>query len=903
MKKIISILLFAFALVAVNAQEYRHSEGDTPANYKQIQQQFEQWSADKDLNETKGWKWYKRWEEHYKTRLNERGELVDPVYFLREASDYVTTKKEKRAADDSNWLPAGPDYVPQSVGSGAFHGIARVNCITFHPTNPAVFWIGASQGGVWKTSDGGESWTPLNDGLPILRISDITVNPANPDILYACLGDFEYNGVSLELDDRKRHTHYGLGLYKTIDGGLNWEPTGLTVFMEDLDYSLLRRAIINPNNPDELVAGGFEGLWRTTDAGETWTNVMEDLLISDLEQDENNPSVLYAASTYVSTLDEGNARIYKSVDFGATWESLNSGIPATGFVDRVELALAPSNSDVLYAITADLAGGMYAFYKSADGGANWTQQSDQNTPNILHWYEGTSSGGQGSYDLALVVDPNDENTVFAGGVNMWGTHDGGLTWDPASYWVDYYGPSLHADQHQFKYNPLNDRMYVANDGGVMYADEVETVTWNELNEEGVQFPTEWTNISDGMQITSFYRVGTSAADPDYIICGSQDNGTFYYNGAIWYKIIGGDGMNCILHPEDPGTLMGSYQYGSMVSSFNGGFSANYGVSDPILQNEEGEWTTPFFYHEGADRIYAGFGNMWYSTNWGDTWVQNSDFDNLPLEDYPAPASAIASSIDNPDAMYFARRLWYSQGTESEMWVSFLDGDDWEDVTEGLPSTLFFTDVVVDKVDPLMAWVTCSGFEDGVKVFRTLDGGQNWENMSFDLPNIPVNCIALDYIGDEHRLYLGTDLGIYTIADLETSWESFDANMPPVIVSDLDINPESLELYAATFGRGIWKSSFTPYIIDTDVEDVKIDFGMEVYPNPSNGIFNIAVDQTLGDKVTLSVIDILGKTVVNEILGTNQFRTSYELKTDLGSGVYYVLLQMGGSSETVKVVVE
>ncbi|MCB0762753.1 MAG: hypothetical protein KDC12_14600, partial [Flavobacteriales bacterium] len=721
MKRLISSTVLLFGILAINGQELRHSANGESINYVEMQERMRSYESSHDLEKEKGWKWIKRWEQHYATRTNARGELVDPAVFLREAEKQVSLS---RAADDADWLPVGPNVVPTPANGGVFHGISRINCVTFHPTDENTYWIGASQGGIWKTTDNGSSWTPLNDGLPILRISDIAVDPSNTNVMYACLGDFEYNGVALNLDDRKRHTHYGLGLYKSTDGGQNWSPTGLTVFQEDLDYSLMRRVLINPDNTSEVVVAGFEGLWKSTDGGVNWTNVMAGQLMCDLDADPDNPEVLYAASTYVSTLGEGTARVYKSTDFGDSWETLPSGIPSIGEVDRIELAVAPSNTSIVYALAVDIYGGMHSFHRSDNGGTTWTQVSDMFSPNILNWYGGSGSGGQGSYDLALAVDPEDAMRVFAGGINAWGSDDGGMTWDGVSYWIDYYGPSLHADQHQFKFNPLNNRLYVANDGGIIYTDDVQIGSWADADSEpNYNWPTEWVDVSSGMQITSFYRVGVFAGNGEYLLCGSQDNGTFYKNNlGEWTKIMGGDGMDCLIYPGDQDQVIGSSQYGNLMHGQNFGFWDVSQIAWSIQDFEAGEWTTPIYYEPTEDKIYAGYGNLWVAdADSPSFWDQLSDFDVVPEWSYPAPASAIAGCKDDPSSIYFARRLWHSLDLESEMWVTFDGGNSWEDVTSGLPASLYFTDVVVDNVHGTMAWVTCGGFEDGMKVFQTTAG--------------------------------------------------------------------------------------------------------------------------------------------------------------------------------------
>jgi photosystem II stability/assembly factor-like uncharacterized protein len=897
----IAILIFVGMASSniVNGQSYLENSKD--GTFIEQQRQFELWSEGKDLDNTKGWKWYKRWEEHYSKRMNSNGELADPNIFLKAAIKTAHDKQTRKGDDVSNWLPYGPDYLPTSPNPVSGHGISRINCVAFHPTDENTFWIGASQGGIWKTSDAGENWTPLNDGLPILRISDLTIDPTDPDIMYACLGDFEYNAVSLEFDNRKRHTHFGLGVYKTTDGGISWQPTGLTVAQEDFDYSLLRRLVIDPNNPTHLVAGGLEGIWKTTDGGDNWTNVEDDLLICDVEQDPQNPNILFAASMYVSVLDDGSTGILRSTDFGDTWNWVQAGIPQFD-VRRIELAIAPSNPDYIYAHCVNIYGGLYGIYRSTNGGDNWTLMTGQDTPNIMHWYEGNGNGGQGSYDLAFVVHPEDENTIYSGGVNAWGSTDGGATWDGISYWVNYYGVSIHADQHQFKFNPLNNKFYVCNDGGIMTTDDLLIGSWFDVdNEDDYQWPTQWQNLTSGMQLTSFYRLGLSANNPGYLIAGAQDNSTFYYNNDIWINIIGGDGMECLIHPNDPETLVGSSQYGSMSKSYNGGINIDYGIAGSILQEEDGEWTTPFQFHADSEVLYAGYGNLWKSNNLGDSWNKISDFDNIPQLGVPAPCSYFDVCETDNNAIYFAKRLWYSAGVESAMWVTFDEGDNWTDVSDGLPTGLFFTYVTVDDDNPQLAWVTCSGFEDGMKVFKTENGGTDWVNISYDLPNIPVNCVVLDEKSSNHTLYLGTDLGVYTIADGATEWEPFLQNLPNVIVGELEIDYESSEMYAATFGRGIWKTEIPSFVVD--VPDVETAVSYSVGPNPTEDQIGISVDGLENvEWLDVRLVDIKGATVHQERhqVQSGALRSTYFLNA-FSPGVYFMELKAGDWVAVEKIV--
>lgn len=893
-----NLIIATFCLIAIDSSaqiKFEESTSNDSRTFIDLEKEFQDWSNGKDLSIERGWKWYKRWEEHYAQRANGDGSLVDQKIFLEEATKYLKQQKAPYG-QKSSWIPIGPDYKPSSPNPYSSHGVARINCIEFHPTDPNTFWIGTSQGGIWKTNNSGASWTPISDGLPILRISDIEVDPNNTDIIYACVGDFEYNGVALNLDDRKRHTHYGIGLYKTIDGGANWSATGLTVAQTDLDYSLLRRSFVDPANSNNVIAAGFEGIWLSNDAGASWSNTLPDRIICDLEMDPNNPQVLYAASAYLGLLNDGTTEILKSTDFGATWTVLNSGLAANE-ARRMELAIAPSNSNYIYALVVNDIAGLHGVYRSTDGGSTWNQQCD-GTTNILAWSEGVGEvGGQGWYDLGLLVDPNDPNVVHVGGVNIWGSANGGVTWNAEAYWLPYYGPSVHADQHQFKYNSVDDKFYVCNDGGIYRTDSMIISSWDYVNNGG-NWPTVWEDLSDGMQITSFYRLSVSQLVNGAVLAGAQDNSTYYYNGNYWSNVIGGDGMECSFSPSDADMFIGSWQYGGLALTTDGGQSFDYSVADQLNSSEAGEWTTPFFYSEDG-YLYAAFGNLYRSSNNGASWQPLSNFPDVPALGYPVQSSALKQSKNNPGTFYLAKRILHSQGEPASLHVTFDGGGTWTDITNGLPDSLYFTYIAVDDDDPNLAWVTCSGFEDGVKIFKTSNGGQSWQNVSDDLPNIPVNCVIVDETSAMHTLFIGTDLGVYTRQDGDAGWTLYSTNLPNVIISELEIDYNNSELYAATFGRGLWKTSV---VLGTEELDSKYE-GAELSPNPNAGSFVLGLNAKDQSDVLLTIIDIKGSVVYSETLQTEIGLNQVGLDLNLLSGMYFLKLTEGKQSKALKFIVE
>ncbi len=890
-RKLITLSLISILLMNGYAQEN--------SSFTKTEQQIERSVNRSEMETTKGWKYQHRWLDEYKKRVNPEGEFYDGSVFFKEAERVAAEKQSNQGKKAAGWIPVGPT---QRATSSLTKGMGRINCIAFHPTDANTFWVGVAQGGVWKTTDSGANWTPLTDDLPILRISDIAVDPTNTDNIYICVGDYAYMDVALNLDDRKRHSHYGLGVYKSTDGGATWAPTGLTYQMAQLDGSLMRRVIINPNNPDSLVAAGVSGIWLSKNGGTTWTQ-KHDSLIWDIESDPNDPYTLYSTTGYLKNSNQGTAGIMKSTDFGDTWTTLNTGIPARDTVLRIEVAVAPTNSNHIYALACNYDRGFYGVYSSLDGGLNWNYSNAAGL-NILEWFDGTGTGGQGTYDLSLLVDPLDENKIYTGGVNVWGSIDGGNTFDGVSLWYDGAGPGLHADQHQFKYNPLDNKFYVCNDGGLVRTSNIQIGSWFDANNTpGYTWPTNWEYISDGMQTSSFYSIGVSEGNSGNFSAGAQDNATYFNNNNNWSNLFGGDGMHTALHPTNPNIILGSSQYGRILYSWDGG-STSVQMNKPA--NEDGEWVTPFMYEPGnTNLVYGGFGNLYSAAPGNDFLTPLSNFSIMPGATVPAPISHFNVAQSNTSNIYVAKRIYHSYNQLSEFWATSNGGATWTNRTSGLPDKLYFTNVEVDNNDPLSVWVTTAGFEAGNHVYHTTDGGVNWSNITYDLPNLPTHCIAHQDDSYYNTVYVGTDIGVYYSNDTLTSWLPYNTNLPNVIVSDLNINYTDSVIYAATFGRGVWK---TELVIDTlstvDVNGLNFEsLNLGVYPNPNNGIFNLFIHNYEYGSLTLEIIDIMGKSLVSENIYINKKNYQQELNYKLANGMYFLKVSNGNRMRTIRFVVQ
>lgn len=838
--------------------------------------QFNAWSDTTNLRQTKGWKFFKRWEMEVLMHTDGSGEPGDPTDYFRAATESATQRQpqNQNEVQYNAWYPVGPDYVPGNMTGYMENGIGRINCISFHPTNPNTYYVGVAQGGMWKTTNNGINWTPLTDNLPITRISDIAIDPNDPDnTMYISVCDFEYIGVALDLNGRKRNTHYGLGVYKTTDGGATWQATGLTFLMTDGDGSLIRKIIVNPANSNEIVACGVSGIYRSTNAGVTWTLVANGLFW-DMVSNPTNTNVLYAATGWVMTANAGAAGVYKSTNFGQTWTPLTTGMPATGSIQRVKLAIAPSDPNYVYALTTDLMGGFYGIYKTTNGGTNWNYTSP--ALNIYEYDDGFNTGGQGNYDVGAVVSPTNRDEIYVGGINVWGSTDGGVTFEPATHWTLQYGPTIHCDIHYMTVQPTTGNYFVCSDGGVYRTSSIVTQPWTSA-QSGNPWTTNWVNISNGMQVTSFYRLSSSRNSANRLVAGSQDNATMYWDNGTWNTIFGGDGMDNYLDPVDNDMIIGSSQYGWFYRSYDDGMS-DFGTY-PNVNGESGEWTTPVIAdYNNPGTLYAGFENVVMSTDNGDTW---NPISNFPFVNASTEICALAVSNSNDQVLLAAKRVRYELNEPARLYRTTNGGGSWTNITTGIPDSLYHTSVEIAENDANTIYVTMAGFSAGNKVFRSTNGGTTWQNISFNLPNIPVNCIK--YVpGSGGDVMIATDIGVWVLGAANSTWVNQSLGLPNVIVSDIDFNVPMNKIYISTFGRGIWATDLD--VFTQSISATPAPVSMNLYPSPNNGSFTIEMNgNSAVDVYTLEIIDVMGKVVHTQSLSGS---SSYHVRFNAAPGMYY-----------------
>jgi photosystem II stability/assembly factor-like uncharacterized protein len=873
MKKIYFIICFSITILynPLKAQNFHASKIEADGALKSLQKQLYDWADTADVAKAHYWKYIKRWENELSKRTASDGEPGD----ARELINYKQQRSNAKSSSafSADWYPVGPDFIPDNYTYYLENGIGRINCMAFHPTDAQTFYVGVAQGGLWKTTNGGQSWIPLTDELPITRISAIAIDPINPDVIYISLCDFEYIGFGLELNDRKRYPHYGLGVFKSTDGGLSWVQTSLNYDLTDYDASLIREIKIHPENTNTLVACGTSGMFRSEDAGANWTAVL-DTLFWDLVSDPSDADVLYAASGWVNSSNAGYAAIYKSNDFGQSWTLLPTGIPPQGQVQRIKLSVSESNPNFIYALAVDVFGGLYTIYKSTNGGNTWQEMPQE--LNVLDGFEGFDVGGQGTYDLVLHVDRFNPDKIYVGGINLWMSNDGAASFNPVSHWTIYYGETIHADMHYLTQHPLTDEYFICNDGGIYKTDLILSQTWDDAN-SGFVWPSTWENISNGMQITSFYRLSSSKTNDGRLIAGAQDNATFYYNGESWRTIFGGDGMDNLLIPTDDQIVIGAAQFGYIYQSTDGAFEQfnNFSANDGA---EDADWTAPIIgCADGSGRIFAGFQNVWEATNDGAFWFWTG-----PLESLGEPICALAASPQDCDVLYAATKISYVNNAPAQFFKSDNGGGTWQNRTFGLPDSLYFSSIDVSPLNENHVVVSIAGFSSGKKVYRSIDGGLNWENITYNLGNFPAN--MLKFLPQSNHLLVATDAGIFYLEDGSDSWTDESTGLPNAIVSDIEINTAANTVYISTFGRGIWASDLNLILNNKQAKacDEKLSFARK-----SAELWSIGFEGDCHNNYNhLDIVDVMGKTVFSTDVKSMQVDFSLSGKA---SGVYFARL--------------
>lgn len=726
-------------------------------NFEKITTAFNEYWKDKDFRKKgSGFKPFKRWENYWQNLVKEDGTLMTSEEFWTAWQQKNKAKKStSRALPTSNWTPIGP-FTHTNTGSWS-SGQGRVNFVYEDPTNPNTLYIGSPAGGIWKSTNSGANWTPLSDQLPQIGVSGIAVDHTNSNVIYIATGDKDGQDT------------YSVGVLKSTDGGLTWNITGLS-FTGTSDYA--GDIMMHPSNNQILWCATNSGIFKTSNGGTTWTNVQSgNFSKGNIRLRPSDPTTVYAVS---------NTKFYKSTNTGDTFTEITTGLPALS--GRLNLDVTAADANYIYILSATTGYGFQGVYRSTNSGTNWTKISTAATPAIF------DGSGQAGYDMALAVSSSNKDEIYTGLLNVWKSTNGGLGFTKLNDWSNPSGPAYtHADIHFLRY--YGSKLYAGTDGGVYVS-----------NNNGANF----TDLTAGLQISQFYKVAVSKQSAGKMVGGLQDNGGHAYSSSSWKNYYGADGMDTAVDPTNSNIYYGFIQFGGgLYISNNAGESVGTGVSAPATEtgtnDDGGNWVTPLMMNNSGD-LFAGYNRLYKLNTCTFTWDVQS---NTTIGSGDVEQIAVAPNNDNIMFVSNGNQLYKS----TDKGINF-------SLAYTAPSTI--TSICVNYSNNNIVYLTTSG--TGGLALKSTTGGTSFTSFSENLPTLGKNVIKHQGRNSLNPLYLGTTLGVYYRDDSMSQWEPFEANLPNVSVTDLEVNLEDNILTAATYGRGIWQ---TPIPVEIPTNDVKL----------------------------------------------------------------------------------
>ena len=724
----------------------------------------------------------------------------------------------ERAATFGDWVSLGPG----NVGG-------RTRGLVVHPQNSNIMWAGGATGGLWKTTDGGQTWTPQSDFLPTLVLNSLTIDPANSNVLYAGTGEQTQNWR-------------GAGIFKTTDGGDTWNQLPSTATP---DFYFVNRLMVSPAT-GAIYAATNTGLWTSPDGGDTWS--------LSLSSPDGGPSTTSRgglnSGCFDVALQPGQSKdlvlavchppgavtyaVFQNAD--AHGQGSWSQVLSDPLMWYTVLAFAPSQPATVYAVavtndkTGPYAKALLAVYRSQSSGAagTWTPQTSNQVSNRLNagilsidaYYSFNNPfcngnpanldlNGQDGYDLAAAVDPADPNRLWAMGIGIYRSDDGGVNWGWASN-------GTHPDIHLLVFDPgyngtSNQTIYHSDDGGL----------YKTFSGRGVlatcavpQTSINWTSLNNSYATTQFYH-GVPYPGGGAYFGGTQDNETVRGTDAggpnQWYPIYGGDGGVARVDPVNVSNVYVEYVHGALARSTNGGNTFTSGVSGITEPSTNFMFIAPYVFDPANSlRLYTGGAQLWRTENGMVSWTVESA--PIPLVNGAVDSiTAIAISPANPNLVIFGSRNGFIFRSTSALYSD--GGTVWPSTQ---PRVGNISHIEFDPNNPNTVYATYATFNAAVgdnHIYRSTDAGVTWTGIDGvgvnGLPDIPVETILVDS-DNSSWLYVGTDLGLFASFDGGNTWARDSNPFADVITTQLVIDRTAgrKDLYAFTYGRGVWRAALS-----------------------------------------------------------------------------------------------
>ncbi len=706
----------------------------------------------------------------------------------------------------------------RSVGPAFMSG--RISDIAISPDNRSVWYVAVGSGGVWKTENRGTTWTPIFDDEGSYSIGCITLDPHDSDTIWVGTGE----NVS------GRHVGYGDGVYRSRDGGKNWENMGLA---DSKHIGMIR---IDPRDSNTIFVaaqgplwsgGGERGLYKSTDGGETWRKVLGDGLgnteeddrytgVSEVHLDPRNADVMYAVSWQrlrnVAVLMNGGpgTGIHKSEDGGETWRELTEGLPE-GNMGKTGLAISPLDPDVIYA-TIEETNRKGGFWRSDDGGETWEKKNEY-----------LSSGTGPHYYQELFASPHHFDRVYQMDVHLHVTENGGKDFTRLRH------ASKHVDHHAMAFDPDDENyLIVGTDGGIY---------------ESFDLGESWRYIHN-LPITQFYKVAVDYDKPFYnIYGGTQDNNSqggpsrsFDIAGirnSDWFVTLGGDGHQSAVDPNNPDIVYAQWQQGNLTR-----FDRRTGESVYIRpQAAEGEpperynWDAPILISpHDSKTLYTGTQRVWRSDDYGDSWTaisgdltRNENRTRLPImgrtwsydSAWDLFAMSMFNTIVNISESPLVEGLIYVGTDDGLIQVTEDGGRNWRriDRLPGVPQRFFVNDIKADLHDPDTVYVVVDDHKSGdfsPYILKSENRGRSWRSIAANLPERHILWrVVQDHVKPE-LLFVGSEFGVFFTVNGGGVWTKLKGGAPNIPFRDLVIQTRENDLVGATFGRSFYVlDDYTP----------------------------------------------------------------------------------------------